>query len=575
MCLLIVGCDHNTDAERHMAEAERLMDASPDSALSILDSIDANELSGSKIRARYALLRSMALDRNNIDITTFEVLQPAIDYYLENGTPDEKLRTLYCQGRIYKAVQDYDKAMQAFLKAKELKGTCTDTLTFAYMLVAKGALNYRSYQMEDYVENNQCAAELFEAINKVGYSQLCMMKVLDGSIALGNRALSDSLWNVVRSFDPICQNAKDGRLLVELNYAINFNTEAEIKELLDSVSISAEMPEEGKLIISLGYLSIDNGDRAQQVLEMIDTCSSVGKSFRYKLIKSEVLEANGRYKEALDAYKVFFSSNELENSKIYSQKTTVAQERHDLELKELQKIRYKDRLIAGGLCILLVMVIVVGVIAYYLHLVRTKRIIAEKEKVRLQLENDNLQKQNAVLELGKQNAELELTKHRLETENMRMRVAQLETESEHLKELARNAEQSELPLPVVNAMQERIRMVNSLLASRIADNGAYSKPYEEWIDRVTQDRKHFMDSTRLAFTGSHPKFIKYLEEHGLTESEINYLCLYAIGLKGKEVGEYIQLRRHYNISSEIRRKLGIDEHETNIGIYVRKLMNSL
>ena len=134
------------------------MDASPDSALSILDSIDANELSGSKIRARYALLRSMALDRNNIDITTFEVLQPAIDYYLENGTPDEKLRTLYCQGRIYKAVQDYDKAMQAFLKAKELKGTCTDTLTFAYMLVAKGALNYRSYQMEDYVENNQCAA---------------------------------------------------------------------------------------------------------------------------------------------------------------------------------------------------------------------------------------------------------------------------------------------------------------------------------------------------------------------------------------------------------------------------------
>jgi len=50
------------------------------------------------------------------------------------------------------------------------------------------------------------------------------------------------------------------------------------------------------------------------------------------------------------------------------------------------------------------------------------------------------------------------------------------------------------------------------------------------------------------------------------------LCLYAIGLRGKEVGEYIQIKRHYIISHEIRMKLGIDEHETNIGIYIRRLM---
>lgn len=84
-----------------------------------------------------------------------------------------------------------------------------------------------------------------------------------------------------------------------------------------------------------------------------------------------------------------------------------------------------------------------------------------------------------------------------------------------------------------------------------------------------------MNSTRLAFKASHPAFITYLENHGLNENEINYLCLYAIGLKGKEVGAYIELRRHYNISSEIRKKLGIDEHETNIGIYVRKLLRQL
>ena len=84
-----------------------------------------------------------------------------------------------------------------------------------------------------------------------------------------------------------------------------------------------------------------------------------------------------------------------------------------------------------------------------------------------------------------------------------------------------------------------------------------------------------MDSTRLAFKASHSQFMKYLEDCGLTESEQNYLCLYAIGMRGKEIGEYIQLKRHYHISSDIRKKLGIDEHETNIGIYIRKLMKRL
>ena len=43
----------------------------------------------------------------------------------------------------------------------------------------------------------------------------------------------------------------------------------------------------------------------------------------------------------------------------------------------------------------------------------------------------------------------------------------------------------------------------------------------------------------------------------------------------KEVGEYMQLKRHYHISTDIRKKLGIDEHQTNIGIYIRKLMKQL
>lgn len=46
-------------------------------------------------------LMFMALDKNYIDTTTFDVIQPAINYYLKEGTSDQKERTYYYQGCIF------------------------------------------------------------------------------------------------------------------------------------------------------------------------------------------------------------------------------------------------------------------------------------------------------------------------------------------------------------------------------------------------------------------------------------------------------------------------------------------
>lgn len=154
---------------------------------------------------------------------------------------------------------------------------------------------------------------------------------------------------------------------------------------------------------------------------------------------------------------------------------------------------------------------------------------------------------------------------------MQMKISQLESEKENLRTLMK---ENELSDPVRSSIQERIEMLNGLLAAHISDNTNYSKPYDKWIEMITQDRKRFMDSTRLAFKASHPAFMKYLEDHGLDESELNYVCLYAIGLRGKEIGEYIRLKRHYHMSSDIRKKLNLHEDDTNLGIYIRNLMKT-
>jgi hypothetical protein len=57
------------------------MDERPDSAMFILNELKIDELN-KQHRARYALLMSMALDKNYIDTTSFAVLQPAITHIL-------------------------------------------------------------------------------------------------------------------------------------------------------------------------------------------------------------------------------------------------------------------------------------------------------------------------------------------------------------------------------------------------------------------------------------------------------------------------------------------------------------
>ena len=124
-------------------------------------------------------------------------------------------------------------------------------------------------------------------------------------------------------------------------------------------------------------------------------------------------------------------------------------------------------------------------------------------------------------------------------------------------------------------IRQRLSVLDKVIASRISSDDKLYRSSEEEIDVLMADREEFLRSTKIVFEESHPKFIAYLQNKGLTDWEIGYCCLYTLGLKGKDIGEYIQKKRHYIISHEIRQKLGLDEHDTNISIYLRDLLLDL
>ena len=539
--LTIGSCDRHGTAWNEMDKAENLMDAKPDSALVVLENIPASSVKGKEAAARYALLKSIALDKNYIDTTNFDVLQPAIDYYIKNGKPDEKLRTYYYQGRIYQNKGDDDSAMRSFMNGCDLRNRVTDSLLLAHTLVAQGTLYFKQYKINDFVHYNMEASKLYEAIGKDILAIKSYTNALDGYVMQNNKPAADSLMSICV---PMVKKNPEGEAFLFpslLSYTVNFCSSDEIKEVLTEYQ-NMELTTDETMIFAEGYSKIGEYDKAMTLISNINPAENTWDSLKYASIKIDILERQGKYKEAFTLYRDYSATLEHYQKELLSHDLLFSDKKHQLEMKNLIEIQDRDRIIGGTLCGIFALVILVGWLYYRGYRSKTKRILAEKE-------NKNL---------------------RLEQENLRLEIDQLENERDNLKELQK--EQSELAKPIKDVIKSRLDLLNGLLAKEITNNDRYAEPYNKWIDTVRNDKKKFMDSTRLAFAASHPKFMEYLEQHGLSTDEINYLCLYAIGLRGKEVGEYTQMKRHYIVSHEIRKKLGIDEHETNIGPYIRRLM---
>lgn len=569
------GCDRHSGVSEKLDLAESLMDSRPDSALSILNAVNVETLSGKKDKARYALIKSMALDKNYIDTTSFDVLKPAIDYFLRKGkgTADEKLRTCYYQGRIYQNRENNDSAMQSFMRGREFYGQASDTMTMANLLVAQGAILYPTYKFDDVIKVNLEAAELFRKSGRHDYEFLSIANVMDCSILKKDKNLSDSVMKIAHTM--VNGNPEYASTIYpyELMYAITFGENEDIENLLNHFNSADSIEDMTKIDIALAYSKIGDVYNAKRYMNLIDTSSDVRHNLRYDAVLTDILEQNGDYAGALHAYRKYATAIDSIHYDILTHDLLFAQARHEMEKDNFMKLQKRNYFIGINICIVFILLIISIYTYYRYRLSKTKAFLEEQENERLQLEQENLKKENENLELKNHQAELECERQSLAAENLRLKIEQLEDESSSLKDIL--DKRKDLAKPIEEAIKIRIEMLNGLLAAQITDNNAYAKSYAPWRDQLIKDKDEFMNTTRLAFKASHPRFMEYLEERGLTESEINYVCLYAIGLRGKEAGDYMQLKRHYHISSDVRKKLGIDGHQTNLGIYIRKLMRQL
>ena len=127
--LLFAGCSRSP-YRRQFADLQPLLEQSQkvDSCLQVLQGIDTTRLVRNADKARFSLLYAMALDKNYIDTTDLSVLKPAIDRYLKRRhlCRRDKFYTWYYRGRIEENARENDASLTSYLMAERYMGSVKD-----------------------------------------------------------------------------------------------------------------------------------------------------------------------------------------------------------------------------------------------------------------------------------------------------------------------------------------------------------------------------------------------------------------------------------------------------------------
>ena len=536
--LCLVSCNHHSEHWKTITDMERIIEERPDSVLNVLQAIDTDELVGDEEPAKHALLLSMALDKNYIDKTDFEVLQPAIDYYEDNGSATDKLRTYYYQGRIYQNAGNDAMAMEAFVKALSKGSQSNDILTKARTHFAQSNIYYDLYDFDNFIATNKSAAAYFkQAEDYNGYAD-CFNRIINGY------TLKDEPEMALPYIDE-CKQMLDGLSIPTLTdfyssyitYLKNYGTEQEIDEIINQYTNSVPSSNVDWLTIANAYYVIHRYNEALSILSQYDTEGNEYKEKKYLVILYEVYRGLGDYKNTLETFEEYvdlFTNNILDKMQ---QDTKFVEERHALEMAKAKETEAKNkRTIAVLAC-------VVALIGSLLVIMIIRR--------RLQISHAK-------------NKELEVEKQKYE-----QLYADAIAERDALTKMVEDSSVREEAKAVIKA---RLDVLNKVIISQITGTTSANKKAYEELELLLADKEAFIESTRLTIEGNNPEFITALKRRGLTDEEINICCLYAIGLKGKDIKAYTSQPRHYNQSADIRRKLGLTESDTNLSIFIRDML---
>lgn len=376
MTAIAGGCT-NGESIRHLDLAESCMNSDPELALRTIDSIDTRFLLSRSRKARYALLKTMALDKNFIDTTDVNVILPAAEYYARHGSPDKKLESFMYLGRVYFNASQYDDAMTSFLIAAECVDEVDDHKLIGLLYSSISEVYFADYNFVKATEYSECAIENFssagDSVNvwyALGRLASLYSESLEGNKAdrlyqyFLSRPIVDSAYYNSVALDYACELVLADNSRPKLAVELYERSEKDFGTVLNNhdncayayALAMAGRPKESEIVF--------------QRIDFSDVDSSALDVWRYRLEK-----ARGNYRTALH----FFEKASDSQQRIVLE--TLARSINEVQIKyyqsRLQSMAVSERLsdIHKLLMLCLIVMIILASVALYFY---KKKIVSDQ-----------------------------------------------------------------------------------------------------------------------------------------------------------------------------------------------------
>lgn len=464
------------------------------------------------------------------------IVAPAVQYFEKHGSAEEKLKMYYYSGLVKQERGDTEGAMEMFVKGENQSSECEDNALLGRLYQAKMSVNRNIYNYTHAITDAFMAAECFlvSGDNENYFNSIIDQAILYHSVN-DSQKFQDCLETLKDSWDSLSLNQKSQAYAIWINRSCQYDAQ---EKILDEYI--AEIQDSTLIIwtsIAYAHIWLDKPEAAIKDLENAITYNGIKKDASYYYMIALAHENLGNTAKALSAYKQYIEITEEIDMQIFESDTKFIEERYNKELDLVNTRRSKEIFFLMTIIVFLSAVIVIFLIRRQLH----KRTLEKK---------------------------------RLEEEKKRYERLYEEAVAER-NVLTRMVEDKNVEDEAKTVIRERLDILNKVIISHITDSGSANKKAFQKLEALVADRDAFLKSTRLSIEGNSPEFIAELKKHDLTEEEINICCLYVIGLKGKDIKTYTNQSRHYIQSGEIRHKLGLMENDTNLSLYLTKMIDNL
>lgn len=527
--LVLASCGGNRSLES-LAEVEGYISDEPERALAVLDSLEGTGLRGGEAEAKFALLYSMAMDKNWIDVADDSLINVAVRRYSRRGSADERLKAYYYQGRVYQNGGDDEAAMESFVKAEASAPDAEDGVAKGMLYRAMAYIYASIFDLERGEEYAGYAAECYRKAGDIDKYAETLTFLSSIFYALGEREEALARLDTVKAMMPdLTESVRNEYYTMAMSMKNWFDDDTGLSEVL--AEYLREFGEHGVswLDVAESYTTLGRFDDAEEMLRLYrENNPDYMNAAEYFLNLYYLYESSEDYKKAFNALKRYSRLSDSLSVEVAAHDTGFMKERYEKELR-LEKARSSRTVIvfvaAFGMLLL----------SYVVYMLWGR-----------------LRRKNA------------------EAVSYRENLARLNQEKEELSAMI--ADNPPVDRQSMKVLRGRLELLNRILAAEISPGSERDRKVGKELEQLVANREEFLYATRMTFAAAHPRFITALESRGLTEAEVEYCCLYAIGLRGKDISAYVGHGGHYNESSAIRSKLGLGPHDTNLGNYLRSML---